>query len=282
MRVITVLLATLAWSGAGLAQVAGRQSSPLRDEVRLVDRRLPDMPLRLGDGRLVQLSSLWRDTPLLVTFFYHRCAGTCAPFLRLIQNAVQEVGGLGRDYRVLALSFDEADTVADMRLQADAMGLEHDPNWLFAVAESGDIEQLTSKLEYAYWRDPSNGQYDHESLLVAVDQGRVIRALLGYPMPLSRFRELAWELRGSFVPYYEAPGEALLRCFQFDPRTGGSRPDWGLLLLLTPALTAIAVALALFIRPARRRPSLEAGALPARTAGLPGYECGKDHVQRGG
>ena len=252
MRVILVLLATLTWCGAGLAQIADRQSSPLRDEARLMDRRLADMPLRLGDGRDVQLSSLWRDTPLLITFFYHRCVGTCTPFLRMVQDAIQETGGLGQHYRVLALSFDGADTAADMQIQADAMGLAKDPNWFFAVTDAENVAQITSQLEYAYWRDPNTGQYDHESLLVAVDKGRVIRALLGYPMSLSRFRELTWELRGSFVPYYEVPGAALLRCFQFDPRTGGSRPDWGLLLLLTPGVTAIGVALAVFVRPARR------------------------------
>ncbi|OFW28730.1 MAG: hypothetical protein A3G76_09635 [Acidobacteria bacterium RIFCSPLOWO2_12_FULL_65_11] len=251
MRVIIVgLLATLACCGAELAQAADLQSS-LRNEVRLVDRRLPDMPLRLGDGRVVQLSSLWRDTPLLVTFFYQRCTGTCIPSLRLIRDAVQQVGGLGRDYRVLALSFDDVDTVADMRLQADAMELASDPNWFFAVAAGKNVAQITSELDFGYWRDPSTGQYVHESLLVAVDQGRVIRALLGYPIPLSRFRELAWELRGSFVPYYEVPGERLLRCFEFNPRTGGFRPDWGLLLLLAQGVTAIAVALTVFNRPAR-------------------------------
>ena len=253
MRFVMVLLATLALCNAGLAQIPSRQSSPLRDEVRLVDRRLPDVPLSLGDGRVAQLSSLWRDTPLLITFFYHRCVGTCTPFLRMVRSAVEEAGGLGRDYRVLALSFDPADSAADVQLHAEAMGLANDPNWLFAAADAESIARITSELEYAYWRDPNSGQYDHESLLVAVDQGRVIRALLGYPMQLSRFRELAWELRGSFVPYYEVPGSALLRCFQFDPRTGGSRPDWGLLVLLTPGVTAIGIALAVFIRPARRR-----------------------------
>ncbi len=253
MRIITILILALACCGAGLAEAPDRRSSVLFDEVRLTDRRLPDMPLRLGDGRIVQLSSLWSETPLLVTFFYKRCSGTCTPFLRSVREAVQEVGGLGRNYRVLALSFDAADTTADMQLQARAMGLDHDPNWFFAVADAENVGRITAELEYAYWRDPSTGQYDHESLLVGVDHGQVKRALLGFPIALSRFRELVWELRGSFVPYYEVPGNTSLRCLEFNPETGGFRPDWGLLLLLTPGVTAIAIALAVFRRPARGR-----------------------------
>lgn len=252
MRVILGLLVVAALSGAVLAQADNSPSSVLRDELRLVDRRLPDLPLRLGDGRVVQFSSLWRETPLLVTFFFRRCTGTCTPFLQSIQDAVQDAGGLGRDYRILGLSFDEADTAADMRLQAEAMGLARDPNWFFAVAAGKDVEQLASELEYGYQRDPTTGQYVHENLLVAVDQGRVVRALLGYPVPLQRFRELTWELRGSFVPYYEVPGDTLLRCFRFNPHTGGLRPDWGLALLLAPGVTAVAVTLAMFARPAGR------------------------------
>lgn len=37
-------------------------------ESRLIDRAVPDIPLQLADGRSVQISELWRDRPLLVTF----------------------------------------------------------------------------------------------------------------------------------------------------------------------------------------------------------------------
>ena len=76
--------------------------------------------------------------------------------------------------------------------------------------------------------------------------------MLASPNGNERFRELVWELRGSFIPYYRVPGQTPLRCLVFDPRTGETRLDWGMLLLVLPALTAIALALAVFIRPLRQ------------------------------
>jgi len=225
----------------------------IRDEASLTQRQLPDAQLRLGDGSVVRLSSLWREKPLLVTLFYRHCAGTCMPSLLLTREAVVSAGGLGRDYRVLGLSFDDSDTPSDMRAQAEAMGVAHDPSWLFAVGRKQDVQHIADALGYWYRRDSSTGQYDHPTLLVAVNQGRVVRALLGYPISRERFRELVLELRGSFVPYYQLPGQAFLRCFGFDPRSGAMRPDWGLLLLVAPGIIAIIVAIALFARPARPR-----------------------------
>ena len=37
---------------------------------------------------------------------------------------------------------------------------------------------------------------------------------------------------------YQIPGQSALRCFELDPQTGGLRPDWGMLLLLAPGLSA--------------------------------------------
>lgn len=217
-----------------------------QEEARLLDRAVPDIPLRLADGRAVRISELWRDTPLLVTFFYRRCSGICTPFLQWVRDAVDDVGGLGSDYRVLALSFDDADTVSNLRAQAAALGLMRDRNWSFAVAQRNEMARMTGALDYWYRLDPATGQYDHAALLVAVDRGRVVRALLGSPRGSERLRELVWELRGSFIPFYRVPGQTPLRCLAFDPRTGAARPDWGLLLLVLPALTAVALALAVF------------------------------------
>ncbi len=231
---------------------AAAQASAARAEGRLAGRVVPDIPLTLADGRRVQLSELWRDKPLLVTFYYRRCAGVCMPFLEWVRDAVRTVGGLGSDYRVLALTFDDAETVGDLRAQAAALGLLEASDWSFAVAGKDEVARVAGALDYWYRLDPATRQYDHNSLLVGIDRGRVVRALLGTPSGSQRFRELVWELRGSFVSVYRVPGRTLLRCLSFDPLSGKARLDWGLLLLVLPAFAAVALALATFAGAARR------------------------------
>jgi len=241
-----------------LAATPAVAQSPLlpstRAEARIEGRAVPDIALRLADGRERMLSELGRNQALLVTFFYRRCAGVCTPFLQWIDQATAEVGGIGRDYRVLALSFDDADTVADLQAQARTFGLSENPDWHFAVTGRDSLARIAGALEFWYRRQPDSEQFDHGSLLVAIRDGRVIRALSGGPGQTQRLRELVWELRGRVVPYYETDNAPALRCIDFDPRTGALRLDWGMLLLVTPALVALAAALAVF-RPQRLRRS---------------------------
>lgn len=223
-----------------------------RAERRLVDRAVPDIPLRLADGRSLRLSALADGKPVLVTFFYRRCTGVCTPLLEWVRDAVREVGGLGTDYRVLALSFDDADTVADLRAQAQAIGVLDAAHWSFAIAERDALARVAGAVDFWYRRDPATGQYDHPALVVALDRGRVVRAMLGGPGRTDRFRELVWELRGVFVPAYRLPGQTPLACVTFDPRTGTTRLDWGLALLALPGLAAMGAALGVFSGPRRR------------------------------
>jgi cytochrome oxidase Cu insertion factor (SCO1/SenC/PrrC family) len=254
-RLISLLLPALLALAATLAAAEIAPPPATRAEARLEGRAVPDIPLRLADGHERMLSDLSQGQALLVTFFYRRCAGVCMPFLEWINNATTEVGGLGSDYQVLALSFDEADTVADLRAQARIFGLLENRNWHFAVTDQAALADITGALDFWYRRQGSSNQYDHGSLLVAVRDGRVIRALSGGPGQTQRLRELVWELRGRVASYYAVDKEPMLRCLDFDPRTGALRLDWGMLLLVAPALTSLAAAMTVF-RPRRHRPSL--------------------------
>jgi cytochrome oxidase Cu insertion factor (SCO1/SenC/PrrC family) len=247
-----LLAATLLWRAVSVC-AAETPSSLFRDEARLAERLLPDAELHLGDGRVTQLSALWQDRPLLITLFYRQCTGTCVPSLRLIRDETARIRALNGDFRILGLSFAASDTAADMRAQAASLGLEQDPNWLFAVAATADVQRLADVLGFWFRRDLASGQYDHPTLLVGVVHGRVVRALLGYPVSREDLRELIWELRDRFVPYYQLPGRSSLRCFEFDPRTGAVRPDWGMILLLAPGVIAMVVTCAVFTNAARAR-----------------------------
>lgn len=246
-----LLLAILAF-GVDAQAVDPAAIPTARAEARLSGREVPDIPLTLADGRQTTLAELGRSGPLLVTFFYRRCSGMCTPFLQWIDDATTAVGGLGKDYRVLALSFDEADTVGDLRAQARAFGLLQHPDWHFAVTGHADLARITGALDFWYREMEGSDQFDHGSLLAAVRDGRVIRALTGGPGQTQRLRELIWELRGRIAPYYAIEGGPAVRCVDFDPVTGRSRLNWSIVLLVLPALCSLFAAAWAF-RPDRTR-----------------------------
>ncbi len=240
----------LAAPGSGAVETSDSVS---RIESRLPGRLVPDLPLQLADGRSLRLTELAAGKPLLVTFFYRRCTGVCVPLLEWLRESVRSVGGLDADYRVLALSFDDADTAADLRAQAAALGLLDTAGWSFAVAERDAVAQLAGVLDFWYQPDPVTGQFDHPALVVAMDRGRVVDAIVGGPGGSRRLRSLVATLRGEFISAYPLPQQVPFRCLTFDPATGTMRLDWGMALLVLPALAAMAVVFVLFGPVARRR-----------------------------
>lgn len=239
-----VIFATLALGGSGASAATG--------DVRQTERTVPDILLHLSDGRPMRLSALAGDQPLVVTFFYRRCAGLCLPLLQWLRDATTDAGGLNTDYRVLALSIDETDTVADLHAQAAALGLLQAEGWSFAVADPQAISDITAALDFRYRFDPERRQFNHPALVAALDRGRVLRILQDTSTGVAPYRDLLRELRGTFVPFYRLAGGIPLRCFTFDPRTGEIRFDRGSLLLVLPALAAAAATLVVFFGSAHR------------------------------
>ena len=181
---------------------------------------------------------------MLVALAYTRCVGLCTPFLASLASAEALAGA--HDVRTLVLSLDARDTVADMGEMAERMGLGGQPDWTFGVAAAGDVAALSSAVGFSYTWDPNRQQFDHSALLVAVRGGRVVRLLAGPDVDPARLQEVVRELRGEFVGAYPLPGRVLVRCFDYDPRSGRFSIGWGFLALVVPAACAFAGTLALF------------------------------------
>jgi protein SCO1 len=218
--------------GVLLAQTSfGAKSDKPPNEDLYVYKQLPDITIQTSSASAT-LSSIWRDKPILLTMVFTRCGGICSPFLHSLKTAAT---GVGSDYRVVVLSFDPHDTSADMDRLANEIGVKNDPGWIFGVASPQNIKRLAAASGFWFQWDASIQQYDHPSVVVAVDGGRVIRMLAGASVPSASLREVVKELHGRFVASYALPGKAVFRCFEYDPNRGGYRLDWGLLLMLLPA-----------------------------------------------
>jgi protein SCO1 len=243
-RHICAILMVVFFSAAAFAQQSfGTPSKQPPNEDRYVYKSLPDIVIHPARGRNVQLSTLWKEKPVLLTMIFTRCAGICSPFLRSLKSAVADARGLGQDYRIVVLSFDPHDSADDMTALADEVGVQSHQSWIFGTASSADVERLAAASGFWFQWDPSIQQYDHPSVVMAIDRGKVIRMLAGANVPSASLREVVQELRGKFVASYALPGKVAFRCFEYDPNSGRYTLDWGLLLMLLPAMGATLAAI---------------------------------------
>jgi cytochrome oxidase Cu insertion factor (SCO1/SenC/PrrC family) len=225
------------------------------DESRLVGRQVPDVALRYADGSSGRLSSLWTDRPVFVTLVFSRCAGICSPYLGLLKKTVKQVGSSGERYQMVVISFDARDRPKDMMALAKHHGLEADPGWTFAVpADSEQLKALCRSLDFDSRWDEQRRQFNHPAITVALRGGKFAGLSVGEEISPAKFKDMVADAWGEFVPLSLAPGQrgALFRCFDYDPERGFT-PNWGILILIFPAVAALTLATLMFL--AARAPS---------------------------
>lgn len=247
-KLILLLCLCLHGLPAAAQESVGQPSATPPVEDRYIFRPLPDISVTPVGGTHVSLSELGRSKPLIVTLVFTRCSGICSPFLQSLAAATRAVGGAGSDYRVLVLSFDPRDSLADMSAAAEGLGLASNPAWIFGVSAPQEIRRLAEAMGFWFKWDPASTQYDHPSVLVGIDHGRIVRMLAGGTVSPVRFREVADELRGKFVPAYPSQDRKVaFRCFRYEPG-GGVHVSWGFFLMLMPGALTIVATLCIFSR----------------------------------
>jgi protein SCO1 len=243
-------LAVLLPTAVCAQQSLGTPSNQPPNEDLYVYKEIPDIEIQSAGSVATRLSAIWQNQPVLLTMIFTRCAGICSPFLRSLKTAAADAGGLGRDYRIVVVSFDPNDTASDMANLAVSLGVSANPGWIFGVAPAAEVRRLATASGFWFEWNPSIQQYDHPSLVVAIDRGRLVRMLAGANVPDASLREVVEELRGKFVASYALTGKVAFRCFEYDPQSGRYSLDWGLILMLLPGLAAIvAVIWAFFLIP---------------------------------
>lgn len=183
-----------------------------------------DAVFRDPAGKTVRLGDYFGNGPILLTLNYYTCPMLCPLTLQNLLDTTREVEGisLGKEYRILTISFDPADTVgrASARageIQARMEGMP-DPSshWPFLVGDPGSIEAVTRAVGFRYRK--VGAEFAHPDVIVVLTpEGRISRYLYGVEQDPSTLKLALIEAAGGKIGKSEILNRVLLYCFQYDP-----------------------------------------------------------------
>lgn len=124
--------------------------------------------------------------PLILVLSYFSCDGTCPTVNRSLQHAAARLERfrIGRDFRVLTVSFDQHDTPANAAHFAQHAGAApgSQAGWRHAVLRQPetDIAALTESVGFRFFWSRADRTFVHPNVLVFITpQGRIARYLYG-------------------------------------------------------------------------------------------------------
>lgn len=170
-------------------------------------------------GTAVTLAELIdKPTVLLPNYFY--CPNSCSLNLANLASAVNRMKmTAGKDYRLIALSFNHKDTPADARdAKQNYIKLLYDEfpedQWSFVTGTKENISAVLDTIGYAF-KPVEDGTFIHPSALVTVaEDGKVIKYVYGKFIPGDVEMALSEATKGE-------PAISVKRllnyCFNYDP-----------------------------------------------------------------
>ena len=185
-----------------------------------------DIPFLDETGKQVTFRQLMDGKPAILTLNYYGCPNLCTPQLNdLAQNLTRVKLTENKDYRVITLSFNPAETPEDAtKKKANliaSMKRPFDANaWTFLTGREEDIRKVTQSVGFYYEEQAGpNGmvQYLHPAVLVALSPtGKITRYLNGIEqLPFDIQMAMMEASEGTVRPTI---AKTLLFCFAFDPK----------------------------------------------------------------
>jgi len=187
---------------------------------RLGQQAALDVVLADEDGKRVRFGDLV-TMPTLLAPVYYSCPNECNVLLGTLANVLPQVGLTpGRDYQVLAVSFDDRDTPATATkrkgdfLNAGAKGFPPQA-WRFLTGDEANIRRLMDSVGFGYMR--TGDTFRHSIVLVALSpSGRITRYLYG-------IRPLAFDIAMAATEAAEgrtglSVQRAVAMCYTYDPQ----------------------------------------------------------------
>ena len=176
----TFLVSVLAAAGHGQSQ----SGSEANVDEKLGQAVALDVPLVDENGNDITLGALI-DKPTILIFNYFRCPGICPILLSSMVNVVNEMDlEPGRDYRLVAVSFDPTDTPEMARQKkANYLNMMRRPfppdAWRFLTGTAGNIRAVADSTGYEYLKQ-DDGMFIHPGvIMVLTSKGILSRYIYG-------------------------------------------------------------------------------------------------------
>lgn len=211
------------------AGVPSSQMPPVLSEVRFDQRLNEQLPLatRFKDeeGRDVTLGDYFGRKPVVLAFVYYECPMLCTQVLNGLTTSLTVLDEtVGRDFDVVAISFDARETPAlasgKKRSHLDRYKRpESAAGWHFLTGDEAAIKAVTSAAGFNYVWDAKTQQFAHPSgIIVATPEGKLSRYFFGIEYAP---RDVKFALiESSAGRIGNAIDQLLLYCYHYDPATG--------------------------------------------------------------
>ena len=255
-------LATSAFAdnGNNPRQVPENQSfntlPPILEDVGIEDKPgavLPrDVSLTGSDGRSFVLGEYMDgEKPLMLVLAYYRCPMLCSLVIRGMDKAIDKMTKqVGKDYRVLVVSFDPRDTTQvahDKRANyLTELGKDFDvPSYEFATGSEAEVRRLADSVGFHYKWDESQQQYAHAAgLFIITPKGKLSQTFTGIQFEPADVDRAVSEADKEV--WHSPLKSALLYCFSYDAKHGRYVPIVMNIMKVSAAFTIAIVAFVVY------------------------------------
>jgi len=184
-----------------------------------------DTVFRDETGASVPLRSFFGKRPVLLAPVYYRCPMLCSRILSGIVAGLRPLSlRPGKDFDVVAISFNPAETPQDAAAKRDLYSKEYSSRagtagWHFLVGSPASIKAITEAIGFHYRWDPATRMFVHGAgVMVLTPEGRIARYFYGVEYEPKDLKlgliEASHNRIGSRVD------QILLFCYHYDPKTG--------------------------------------------------------------
>jgi protein SCO1/2 len=219
------------------AALAAQPAIPVPDNYRPPILRGVGIDQRLGeavpldaifedeDGRAVRLGQYFHGKPVILVLAYYNCPMLCTQVFNGLVSSLRAISfDVGREFDVLAVSFDPRDKPADAAAKkkpyVESYGRQGAARgWHFLTGGPASIDRLTKAVGFRYAFDESQGQFAHASgFFVLTPEGLISRVFYGIEYAP---RDVRLALVESSSHKIGTPvDQILLYCFHYDPKAG--------------------------------------------------------------
>lgn len=122
----------------------------------------------------------WFDKPIVVSFVFTNCPVVCPAITSSLSRVVKEnKGRLGKDFRILTISFDTAKDTPDVMLKFGHNFTDDFANWKFLTGSEATVKAFANRLGIVYKPDNAGGFLHTVGVTVVEPEGIVSAQVFG-------------------------------------------------------------------------------------------------------